>query len=38
ILDHSPLVLKIPTLLAAKPKPFKFFNFLAHKENFVEKG
>ncbi|GJY93983.1 RNA-directed DNA polymerase, eukaryota, reverse transcriptase zinc-binding domain protein [Tanacetum coccineum] len=36
ISDHSPSVLKIPTLSAAKPKPFKFFNFLAHKENFVE--
>ncbi|GJQ92682.1 RNA-directed DNA polymerase, eukaryota, reverse transcriptase zinc-binding domain protein [Tanacetum coccineum] len=27
ILDHSPSVLKIPTLTSKKPKPFKFFNF-----------
>ncbi|GJV34113.1 aspartic peptidase [Tanacetum coccineum] len=35
ISDHASCVLKIPTLSAAKPKPFKFFNFLAYKENFI---
>ncbi|GJU28485.1 aspartic peptidase [Tanacetum coccineum] len=34
--DHSPSVLKIPSLTTAKPKPFKFFNFLAYKEGFTE--
>ncbi|GKD21357.1 RNA-directed DNA polymerase, eukaryota, reverse transcriptase zinc-binding domain protein, partial [Tanacetum coccineum] len=29
ISDHSPAVLKLPTLTSPKPKPFKFFNFLA---------
>nr|GFC63364.1 hypothetical protein [Tanacetum cinerariifolium] len=32
--DHSPAVLKIPTLTASKPKPFKFY--LAFKRNFLE--
>ncbi|GJS24288.1 hypothetical protein Tco_0452920 [Tanacetum coccineum] len=36
ISDHSPTVLKIPTLTASKPKPFKFYNFLAFKSNFLE--
>ncbi|GJY67502.1 hypothetical protein Tco_0469740, partial [Tanacetum coccineum] len=36
ISDHSPSVLKIPSLSNAKPMPFKFFNFLAHKEGFLE--
>ncbi|GJZ44633.1 hypothetical protein Tco_0591888 [Tanacetum coccineum] len=36
ISDHSPLVLKIPSLIVSKPKPFKFYNFLAHKEKFLE--
>ncbi|GJU88164.1 hypothetical protein Tco_1300587 [Tanacetum coccineum] len=36
ISDHSPAVLKIPTLTASKPKPFKFYNFLAFKSNFLE--
>ncbi|GJX60328.1 hypothetical protein Tco_0291718 [Tanacetum coccineum] len=31
ISDHSPAVLKLPTLISPKPKPFKFFNFLALK-------
>nr|GEU62933.1 RNA-directed DNA polymerase, eukaryota, reverse transcriptase zinc-binding domain protein [Tanacetum cinerariifolium] len=34
ISDHSPSVLKIPTVSKPKPKPFKFFNFLIHKEGF----
>ncbi|GJV71773.1 hypothetical protein Tco_1491768 [Tanacetum coccineum] len=36
ISDHSPSVLTIPSLSAVKPKPFKFFNFLAYKESFSE--
>nr|GEU39992.1 hypothetical protein [Tanacetum cinerariifolium] len=31
ISNHSPSMLKIPSLLVSKPKPFKFFNFLAYK-------
>nr|GEV24421.1 hypothetical protein [Tanacetum cinerariifolium] len=34
ILDHSPCVLRIPTISKAKPKPFKFANFLMYKEGF----
>ncbi|GJW71489.1 hypothetical protein Tco_0128406 [Tanacetum coccineum] len=36
ISDHSPAVLNIPNLPFNKPKPFKFFNFLAHKSQFRE--
>ncbi|GKB90550.1 reverse transcriptase zinc-binding domain-containing protein [Tanacetum coccineum] len=36
ISDHSPAVLHIPNLPCCKPKPFKFFNFLAHKRQFKE--
>ncbi|GJV73553.1 hypothetical protein Tco_1493548 [Tanacetum coccineum] len=36
ISDHSPAVLKLPTLISPKPKPFKFFNFLAFKTRFIE--
>ncbi|GKE09033.1 hypothetical protein Tco_1412584 [Tanacetum coccineum] len=36
ILDHSPTVLKFPSLVASKPKPFKFYNFLAFKSKFME--
>ncbi|GKD17093.1 RNA-directed DNA polymerase, eukaryota, reverse transcriptase zinc-binding domain protein [Tanacetum coccineum] len=36
ISDHSPAVLKIPTLISSKPKPFKFFNFLTFKSKFLE--
>ncbi|GKD34184.1 RNA-directed DNA polymerase, eukaryota, reverse transcriptase zinc-binding domain protein [Tanacetum coccineum] len=36
ISDHSPTVLKLPTLTSPKPKPFKFFNFLASKTMFIE--
>ncbi|GKE80733.1 hypothetical protein Tco_1550733, partial [Tanacetum coccineum] len=33
--DHSPSVLKFPSIMQSKPKPFKFFNFLTHKSNFM---
>ncbi|GJT28636.1 putative RNA-directed DNA polymerase, eukaryota, reverse transcriptase zinc-binding domain protein [Tanacetum coccineum] len=36
ISDHSLVVLKIPTLTASKPKPFKIYNFLASKSNFLK--
>ncbi|GJU27029.1 RNA-directed DNA polymerase, eukaryota, reverse transcriptase zinc-binding domain protein [Tanacetum coccineum] len=36
ISDHALVVLKIHTLVAQKPKPFKFFNFLTHKSKFME--
>ncbi|GJR27547.1 hypothetical protein Tco_1103779 [Tanacetum coccineum] len=36
ISDHSPSVLKIPSLTCTKPRPFKFYNFLAHKGRFLE--
>nr|GEV62574.1 hypothetical protein [Tanacetum cinerariifolium] len=36
ISNHSPAVLKLPTLTSPKPKPFKFFNFLAFKTRFIE--
>nr|GEX05767.1 DNA-directed DNA polymerase [Tanacetum cinerariifolium] len=36
ISNHSPAVLKMPSLSVAKPKPFKFYNFLAHKDKFSE--
>ncbi|GJS75277.1 hypothetical protein Tco_0725158 [Tanacetum coccineum] len=36
ILDHSPAVLKISSLTFNKPKPFKFFNFLTFKSNFLD--
>ncbi|GJU91519.1 hypothetical protein Tco_1303942 [Tanacetum coccineum] len=35
ISDHSPAVLKIPSLIALKPKPFKFFNFITFKSEFL---
>ncbi|GKE31826.1 hypothetical protein Tco_1451148 [Tanacetum coccineum] len=35
ISDHSLAVLKIPTLTIAKPKPFKFFNFITFKERLL---
>nr|GEW63438.1 hypothetical protein [Tanacetum cinerariifolium] len=38
ISDHAPVVLKMPSLTMQKPKPFKFFNFLIHKSNFMESG
>ncbi|GKD70592.1 putative RNA-directed DNA polymerase, eukaryota, reverse transcriptase zinc-binding domain protein [Tanacetum coccineum] len=36
ISDHSPSVLKIPSLTCTNPRPFKFYNFLAHKGIFLE--
>nr|GEV67909.1 RNA-directed DNA polymerase, eukaryota, reverse transcriptase zinc-binding domain protein [Tanacetum cinerariifolium] len=36
ISDHSPTILKFPTLPSMKPEPFKFFNFLAHKGKFLD--
>ncbi|GJZ14300.1 RNA-directed DNA polymerase, eukaryota, reverse transcriptase zinc-binding domain protein [Tanacetum coccineum] len=36
ISDHSPAVLKIPSLMIQKPKPFKFFNFLTFKSKFLD--
>ncbi|GJX08556.1 hypothetical protein Tco_0196488 [Tanacetum coccineum] len=36
ISDHSPCVLRIPTVTNPKPKPFKFLNFLVCKEGFRE--
>ncbi|GJY09972.1 RNA-directed DNA polymerase, eukaryota, reverse transcriptase zinc-binding domain protein [Tanacetum coccineum] len=36
ISDHTPAVLKIPSLAVTKPKPFKFYNFIALKGNFLD--
>ncbi|GKE04119.1 hypothetical protein Tco_1396137, partial [Tanacetum coccineum] len=36
ISDHAPAVLKIRKLSKDKPKPFKFFNFLAYKPDFMQ--
>nr|GEX54158.1 hypothetical protein [Tanacetum cinerariifolium] len=36
ISDHSLSVLKLSSLMHSKPKPFKFYNFLVHKEIFME--
>ncbi|GJZ84738.1 zinc knuckle CX2CX4HX4C containing protein [Tanacetum coccineum] len=36
ISDHSPCVLRIPTVSKHKPKPFKFANFLVYKKGFCE--
>ncbi|GKE82094.1 hypothetical protein Tco_1552094, partial [Tanacetum coccineum] len=36
ISDHSPAVLKIPSLMIPKPKPFKFFNSLTFKSKFLD--
>ncbi|GJR83130.1 RNA-directed DNA polymerase, eukaryota, reverse transcriptase zinc-binding domain protein [Tanacetum coccineum] len=33
--DHAPSVLNIPCISGAKPKPFKFANFLAFKDEFL---
>ncbi|PWA37962.1 RNA-directed DNA polymerase, eukaryota, Reverse transcriptase zinc-binding domain protein [Artemisia annua] len=35
ISDHSPSVLKIYKKAEDKPKPFKFFNFLVYKTEFI---
>ncbi|XP_071738900.1 uncharacterized protein [Rutidosis leptorrhynchoides] len=34
ISDHSPAVLKIPIMEVAAPKPFRFSNYLVHRDNF----
>ncbi|XP_021979800.1 uncharacterized protein LOC110875916 [Helianthus annuus] len=34
--DHSPCVLKLPSLAKVSPKSFKFANFLVHKPEFRE--
>nr|GEY21057.1 hypothetical protein [Tanacetum cinerariifolium] len=36
ISDHSPAILKIPSLSLTNLKPFKFCNFLSHKGNSLE--
>nr|GFC19254.1 RNA-directed DNA polymerase, eukaryota, reverse transcriptase zinc-binding domain protein [Tanacetum cinerariifolium] len=36
ILDHSPSVLFIPSLVKVKPKPFKLFNVVLHDERFKD--
>ncbi|GJV00076.1 protein LAZ1 [Tanacetum coccineum] len=36
ISDHAPKVLKIPSPVHSKPKPFKFYNFIAFKEKVLE--
>ncbi|GJR06230.1 putative reverse transcriptase domain-containing protein [Tanacetum coccineum] len=36
ISDHSPVVLNIPNFPFNKPKPFKIFNFFAHKSQVRE--
>nr|GEY10971.1 hypothetical protein [Tanacetum cinerariifolium] len=36
ILAHSLSVLKIPSLMFTKPRPFRFYNFLVHKGSFLE--
>ncbi|PWA86601.1 RNA-directed DNA polymerase, eukaryota, Reverse transcriptase zinc-binding domain protein [Artemisia annua] len=36
ISDHSLAVLTIPSLVSSKPKPFKFYNFLSHKNKFQD--
>nr|GEY08076.1 hypothetical protein [Tanacetum cinerariifolium] len=33
--EHAPAILNIPGVLGAKPKPFKFANFLASKNEFL---
>ncbi|PWA85504.1 RNA-directed DNA polymerase, eukaryota, Reverse transcriptase zinc-binding domain protein [Artemisia annua] len=33
--DHTPAVVEIPVLPRAKPRPFKFVNFLAKNEEFL---
>lgn len=34
--DHSPCVLKLPSVTRWKPKPFKFANFLVNKRGFKD--
>ncbi|GJT77731.1 putative RNA-directed DNA polymerase [Tanacetum coccineum] len=33
--DHTPVVVEIPMISRAKPRPFKFVNFLANKTEFL---
>nr|GEU83844.1 hypothetical protein [Tanacetum cinerariifolium] len=35
ISNHSPAVLKFPSIVNSKPRPFKFFNLLAYKSSFL---
>nr|GEZ23686.1 hypothetical protein [Tanacetum cinerariifolium] len=35
ISDHSLAVLKFPSIVNSKPRPFKFFNLLAYKSSFL---
>ncbi|GKF89276.1 RNA-directed DNA polymerase, eukaryota, reverse transcriptase zinc-binding domain protein, partial [Tanacetum coccineum] len=37
ISDHSPSALSIPTLVIAKPRPFKFFNVLTLNARFMDR-
>nr|XP_043613321.1 uncharacterized protein LOC122585264 [Erigeron canadensis] len=34
--DHTPCILKLPSVARDRPKPFKFANFLVRKEGFLE--
>ncbi|GKB74189.1 hypothetical protein Tco_0935601 [Tanacetum coccineum] len=36
ISDHAPTVLRIRKISSDKPKPFKFFNFLSYKPEFLQ--
>ncbi|GJX46036.1 uncharacterized protein Tco_0271226 [Tanacetum coccineum] len=36
ISDHAPAVLKVHRVTKDKPKPFKFFNFLVYKPEFID--
>nr|GFA91073.1 hypothetical protein [Tanacetum cinerariifolium] len=33
--DHTPAVLVMPKISKAKPKPFKFYNYLTDKDDFI---
>ncbi|XP_071714436.1 uncharacterized protein [Rutidosis leptorrhynchoides] len=33
--DHSPMILTFPDLVKAKPRPFKFYNYLTTKAGFL---
>ncbi|KAJ0725658.1 putative endonuclease/exonuclease/phosphatase [Helianthus annuus] len=34
--DHSPCILKLPSITREKPKPFKFVNLVADKNDFLD--
>nr|XP_043615879.1 uncharacterized protein LOC122587779 [Erigeron canadensis] len=36
ISDHSPCVVKLPSVTRTRPKPFKFNNILVHKQGYIE--